>query len=527
MTINRDDKYWNVKPSRTTINIIKKDIKGNETEYELGKFNFNENASIFDKINIESGFDKSNNLKNIIMATCCNSGDVSIRVGQDKIKDIDGKDFELRLASTQYMVYFENVVVEEYWFSHFAESQWLVVQGNAIEIKDDTEKCSFKYLPSGTNPEFLCQPLLEKVIPKLKEKLISQYDLLQDTIEEKRRLKFIYDVKEHEIGWGILIKTHEDDRLFSLPGSTKPLNPDLIFRIIRPEDLLCLKFSFYNITIECLGDGDTYLKKINEKEEAFMSVQFNSPQNITEQGIPLSAKGEGEIPKLPIKSLAAAPSRVVFKLKKEKVTYSFDTILDWSSDNFEPSLVPVAQISDPPPDLKPDERENLIPKPPNHKETSIELPWHLFISPLSEGRWKHNKSIVKHGQYTDLWSTKLVTKQDDDASKVRITPTKIRGIWYTEIATEPFEMPLKNNDRKNIVKLSSNFFDLRKGKKNPDRSKFIDPEAINVNLLMLSSLGSWIDVRGYWKKLAMILKKKNILVWKNGHIVGLWEEIIM
>jgi hypothetical protein len=162
------------------------------------------------------------------------------------------------------------------------------------------------------------------------------------------------------------------------------------------------------------------------------------------------------------------------------------------------------------------------PKRPSATTTAIELPWRLIISPHSGARWRHatTPASSEFTGRTELWHTRMVTPQSDGNEIMPPNPDPnrtIRAIWarsgtgweamqppmqgnwpdptaelpnpkaLPKPGTNPFRMPMDNFDRCQVVHLSSNFSvtDYR-------------PEAVDTNLLMLSSLGGWLDSRGAW-----------------------------
>ena len=108
---------------------------------------------------------------------------------------------------------------------------------------------------------------------------------------------------------------------------------------------------------------------------------------------------------------------------------------------------------------------------------------------------------VTHGDQTELWHTRLGVKKI-----VTGTPTvdeqdagtrKIRALWSPDfkpgppplpLGGGPFLMSLDSNARDQIVVRSSDF----------SIPNLLPPKAVDVDRLMLSSLGAWMDVDGRW-----------------------------
>jgi hypothetical protein len=159
----------------------------------------------------------------------------------------------------------------------------------------------------------------------------------------------------------------------------------------------------------------------------------------------------------------------------------------------------------------------IKPRPanPSAGTTAIELPWRLIISPHTGARWRHATTPARSESTgrTELWHTRMVTPRSDGSEIMPpySDPNRtIRAIWARSGSglekmvpamqgqwpdsnalpppgLNPFRMPLDNFDRYQIVHLSSNF-----------SVQGYTPEPVDTRLLMLSSLGGWLDSRGAW-----------------------------
>ncbi len=156
------------------------------------------------------------------------------------------------------------------------------------------------------------------------------------------------------------------------------------------------------------------------------------------------------------------------------------------------------------------------PKKPSAMTTAIELPWRLIISPHAGARWRH-AAAPAHSMATgrtELWHTRMVTPRSDGREVLPPHPDPnrtTRAIWARSGSgieamtpamqsqwpdsdalpppgTNPFRMPMDNFDRYQLVHLSSNF-----------SVTGYQPEPVDTNLLMLSSLGGWLESRGAWE----------------------------
>ncbi len=158
------------------------------------------------------------------------------------------------------------------------------------------------------------------------------------------------------------------------------------------------------------------------------------------------------------------------------------------------------------------------PKPalPAANQTAIELPWRLIIAPHAGEGFRHAADPVTSPltQRTELWHSRLVAP--DDKGQVIEPPRPddkrtLRAVWAltgensdpaapmqanfpttdelptTDHPTGPFLATLEDFDRYQITHLSSNF-----------SVTSYTPQPLDTHLLMLSTLGGWMDARGAW-----------------------------
>lgn len=170
---------------------------------------------------------------------------------------------------------------------------------------------------------------------------------------------------------------------------------------------------------------------------------------------------------------------------------------------------------------------------PTNTQTAIESPYRLIISPNEYGKWTHALTPVVHLQpvseqpHTELWHTRLgVEGQDgvnefdgkDEVDELSSDLRTIRAIWMespkpfsTEYMTDvkhykvgvssienPFRMSLDEYDRHNIVHLSANWHISTPATGGKKTRGWYEPLPVKVERLMLTSLGSWMNVRGAW-----------------------------
>jgi hypothetical protein len=181
------------------------------------------------------------------------------------------------------------------------------------------------------------------------------------------------------------------------------------------------------------------------------------------------------------------------------------------------------------------------PRPVDESETSIEMPYRLFISPNQFAAWYHEHELKKieylPGQQVatyELWHSKLLsTNCDGKADKTSATGSikTVRALWGTDIDGKWDKKPLRdysgdgsknnvaspvnkfvtalyNDDRHCIVHESSNY----------DIAGFT-PKNVQVNNLMLTCLGAWLDAEMLVKRKELenagMLGSLNLLKWKH------------
>lgn len=136
---------------------------------------------------------------------------------------------------------------------------------------------------------------------------------------------------------------------------------------------------------------------------------------------------------------------------------------------------------------------------PLSSETVIEYPYRLMISPNKYAGWAHSakaKTDETNGR-TELWHTRLgVRMKDGTVNEEAKYFRTVRAIWSPDVGTDylmpakykerPFRTSINRRDRHELVQLTSNY-DLN-----------TKDEPVDVNQLMLTSLGAWADMAGVW-----------------------------
>jgi hypothetical protein len=271
--------------------------------------------------------------------------------------------------------------------------------------------------------------------------------------------------------------------------------------VCRREDFLYLRFDFFNLKLDTSVAGKPKLVFANPAQGAAIGVVF-APQNIAEEAFLETAaefkSPEEETLKPPgaLSALAAKESRLCFQLPVNgSLPYDISSLLTWTG--LAPLLVPVAPTTPPPPGQQI--------RAPNPYETAIELPWRLILSPNEKSGWAHALNPVTHSGRTELWHTRLGVLSAGKVGEGITANRTVRAVWSrdpnfpgflaknapeTEVpdTPTPFRMSLTERDRYDIVRLTSDYTIPK-----------YTPEAAQINRLMLSALGGFVDLRGHWE----------------------------
>lgn len=180
---------------------------------------------------------------------------------------------------------------------------------------------------------------------------------------------------------------------------------------------------------------------------------------------------------------------------------------------------------------------------PEQNETAIELPWRVVLSPNQYAGFTHDYKLRLFAEFVkanqgksaqfevyEMWHTRLgmrTSKGIDESDAARKT-LSLRAIWAYGInedyskspsADPKFKTSLSNDDRHQIVHKSSNW-----GIPN------YTPHHIEVNRLMLSTLGGWLDSNFTppsfaalnlikWSHLATMGRDHYVEVVKEGYVM--------
>jgi hypothetical protein len=288
--------------------------------------------------------------------------------------------------------------------------------------------------------------------------------------------------------------------------------------VTRPDDLLTLRFTFFNFTYSTAGGPK--LIRTNVQMPSYISVEF-PPQNFLER-----AFFEGvETPTAPpIQSFITDPSRLAFSVPNATadagIPFTLAGLLDWSS--FTHSIVPAARTFQQSGDLTslmraPGAGGQVVgaPSPP---ETSLEVPWGLYMSPSAGETWQHKAAPTTLASRTELWHTRLHGERGlilsgepskgvtDAAAPGPIVfvegPPTLRAVWgrFYQTHLDGGSVPTTSIQRNDFTRATGGtatsgivnrwaVVDLT--------ARYHDNPMVMRNM-MLSPLGAWFDGRGEW-----------------------------
>ena len=320
------------------------------------------------------------------------------------------------------------------------------------------------------------------------------------------------------------------------------------FSVLRPDDLLALDFQCTNLTL--LGGANPQLVRTNPGSAAYITVIF-PPQNIAEQafyddaGSNIQPQGPdpdaghpGEpLPAPPVQARISGPSQLVFQLPAgtNQIPYTLESLLSWSQWDVSAPLVAPAPIrilgqmpatsADNAAATQALAAQSVGTASPDAPPTSIEAPYRLMISPSALGAWANATAAVQSNGWTELWHTRLGVKAagalppDESSAYQRIVraigspdsvPPLPQGHYDRSnpraTDSQPFRTSLDRMDRYELVRLTSDF-----------NTPGLTPAPVQVNRLMLSSLGAWLDLEGDWSNTPTSL---DVTGWKHRSTMG-------
>lgn len=287
-------------------------------------------------------------------------------------------------------------------------------------------------------------------------------------------------------------------------GITIPPLPAVLTRTVRRrEDFLSLTIEFRNLRFD--NSNPRRLVKITPILPAYIVVVF-PPQHLADEvrsathldnPANSAANAPGEI-----RSRLAGSSRLAFEVPAGSLPLAptFDRLLDWV--NFPQRVTRLAQPLPPPPN----------PQPPASHETAIEVPWFLVLSSRPDAGWAHARSPVTRAGRTELWHTRLGTRVPLQFTQQGLVPAHVDELDHAKRTVQAVwaRDPNPNAPPAGPV-LSLNASQRHQIYRNTSIEANRRP--VQVNRLMLSTLGAWLDCRGLWPDL-------DLQEWRHRAVMG-------
>ena len=324
--------------------------------------------------------------------------------------------------------------------------------------------------------------------------------------------------------------------------------------LLRPDDLLNLRIEGENLRLDTSAADAPALVLDDASKPGYLIVTF-PPQTVVEEAVyessptpplesptsalespppppekdhPLNAKhpAPAEPSRPSVRSRIGGSSRLVFRIPPEwpqSIPYTLEGLLDWSALELS-----VSALADVPAEPSAQQRNSApaITKP-GARDTAIELPYRLILSPNHAVGWTHARGLKARQGVTELWHTRLMLKAEDGklSETSRANPAPLRAIWSPDFNSKKFFFteapqfgkpdkdwgppgtlpvdsvppgvltPMTPCDRHEIVVLTSAFSGYVKDK---DDFTSYEPRPVNAEQLMLSPLGGWLKSRGEW-----------------------------
>jgi hypothetical protein len=346
----------------------------------------------------------------------------------------------------------------------------LDANGCRLRLADDPERAPLEVLQrDGAPAGFRCAPLLLASLVPLEGVLT-----LPVASPHPNRVALLADPAEQNLDDPSSTGSCVCDR----QGALDVHLPNCSVLVIRPEDLMVLRFEFRNLRLRKPCFGRPHLEAFAGDQRVI--VHF-PPQHLAERAFYEAATdsppdSEKPLPP-PVESRTSRPSRLAFdpKLalagtkKPGKIPFTLQALLAW--DQWQPMLVPD----------KP--QDGIV--PPACDRTDIEFPWRLHLSPDASSRWRHSATPIAHGGRYELWHTRLFSPTAGD------TLPSLRAVWspdydpnHDDVTAKecPFRMSLNNRDRHQLVQVTY--------------QQHLEP--VYARLFLLSALGAWSDIEGNW-----------------------------
>jgi len=351
----------------------------------------------------------------------------------------EGQPFALGLTHALYAVAFHPAGDETALIARYHQQpRWLCVGGLAVEVGAGIDTPPFEVAGRGGLVEAIrCTPAVLRLSAPLAGAVVEPAACAPGT-----HLAFVtaalapasltHPVQVHVSN----VPTPKGVQLFVA-------NPTIA--VLRPEDLLSLRFGFAGLTLAASSDGSpelhvdqgtrghsltVYFQGQNIAERAFFTHVDKYPVPITDTDGP--AKGD-ETPSMPVDTRLAGESRLVFAVPSDAgaIPYTLESLLDWQ--RFDQRVAATAQP------LGGMVAASIA--APSATETAIEVPWRLILSPNVFAAWIHAFGpVTRHGR-TELWHTRLGVRISASIVAAANAPASLAGLYDAQYQYTPVDTP--------------------------------------------------------------------------------------
>ncbi|MDB5058978.1 MAG: putative outer rane channel [Chloroflexi bacterium] len=513
----------------------------------------------FNTVQVELGEDTAGNRTRALGAEAAQGVTFHPHTG---LKGVDGATFPLNLTGVRYAVAFNAAGDHTSVVARFHQQPtWLNAGGCAVEVGDSAATPPFELLAhAGATKAIQCTPAVLRVSVPVRGAIVEPASVVAGTHLAFVAKGLAKTSSPHAAQ--VTVSDHPENsfqRFTLINLRLSVIRPDDLLALTFEFINMKLDTSAKNkapMMVPANRNAPSYLavhiQGQNIAEQAFFRVlpALPLPSHYPGPGAqPDPDKGKsGEFPEgpphIPAQSRLADESRLVFAMPTgfSSLPLTLDALLDWPQ--YTPSVPPTAlPAGEKPPKVRHQVRPPI--REPLSTETSLEIPWRLKISPNRYSSWLHAFRPVTHGGRTELWHTRLGVKIKTNATPNTPSQTfvldehyayqrsdtpegktykvtrdiysggkpvdlgqnlrTIRAVWsqdYPQAArlaeNVPFRMSLTGQDRFDLVKLTT-LYPAGSAPATLDVPKY-DPLPVQVNRLMLTTLGAWVDVRGAWSK---------------------------
>ncbi|MEK6300408.1 MAG: hypothetical protein AABO41_06770 [Acidobacteriota bacterium] len=276
--------------------------------------------------------------------------------------------------------------------------------------------------------------------------------------------------------------------------------------VLRADDLLVLRLDFYNLRLQTGPSGKQVAP--DGVGDSFIVVHF-PPQHVAERAFKENGSSDPLLPP-PVSARLAGQTRLVFYLNPAllPLDFSLEKILSALSQSAPLVSDRITQPPGTPPVGWPAQFGG-----DRSQFSAIEAPWRLILSPHPDGRWAHSPQSVTDGAKTELWHTRLGVRPasgpgvdeksvTNRTARAVFSPDQMASGHPSEIDHSPFRNSLRRYDRHNIVRATA-------------ERTLAGNAPVAVERLMLTSLGSWLQVHGEWD-----LEGINLVEWRHRATMG-------